>query len=48
MRAARPSGRNSGMARHIAAKAAAPDSSLPFSVAWNRASSASRFSGQLV
>jgi hypothetical protein len=37
--AAIPRGLNNGMARHMAAKAAAPDNSFPCSSAWNRANS---------
>ncbi len=44
-RAASPSGRNHGIARHMAAKAAAPDSIRPSSRAWSRVSSAARSIG---
>ena len=37
-RAAIPKGLSTGIARHIAAKAAAPDTSTPSSLAWKRAS----------
>ncbi|PAV68560.1 hypothetical protein WR25_12060 [Diploscapter pachys] len=48
LRAAMPSGRSSGIARHIAAKAAAPDNNGPSpSRAWKRASIALRSIGQL-
>ena len=44
--AAIPRGRRIGIARHIAANAAAPDSKRPFSLAWNRASSSDGSIGQ--
>lgn len=46
-RAASSSGRSSGIARHIAAKAAEPDSITPSSRAWARASRSARSIGHV-
>lgn len=45
-RAASPSGRKTGMARHIAANASAPCTKFPSSQAWRRASISSWLTGQ--